>query len=123
MKDLKPLFDFSQLEEKSPNANGLTGQDIISVSQFDRDMLDYVFARGREMRELVQRVGGTDILKGRVLTALFYEPSTRTSSKMPWWIWSVCRRGSRAGSITIPAAAAWSSGCRSRWRRSTASVD
>ncbi|MCB8990413.1 MAG: aspartate carbamoyltransferase [Ardenticatenaceae bacterium] len=80
MKDLKPLFDFSQLEEKSPNANGLTGQDIISVSQFDRDMLDYVFARGREMRELVQRVGGTDILKGRVLTALFYEPSTRTSS-------------------------------------------
>jgi len=68
------------MEEKAPNGNGLTGQDIISVSQFDRDTLDYVFARGREMRELVKRVGGTDILRGHVLTALFYEPSTRTSS-------------------------------------------
>ena len=80
MKELKPLFDYSQMEEKAPNGNGLTGQDIISVSQFDRDTLDYVFARGREMRELVKRVGGTDILRGHVLTALFYEPSTRTSS-------------------------------------------
>ncbi len=80
MKELKPLFDYSQMEEKAPNSNGLTGQDIISVSQFDRDLLDYIFARGREMRELVQRIGGTDILRGHVLAALFYEPSTRTSS-------------------------------------------
>ncbi len=78
--DLKPLFNFDELPPKTKIGNGLTGQDIISVSQFDRDLLDYVFARGREMRELVQRVGGTDILRGHVLTALFYEPSTRTSA-------------------------------------------
>ncbi len=78
--NLKPLFNFDELPSKSQNGNGLTGQDIISVSQFDRDLLDYVFARGREMRQLVQHAGGTDILKGHVLTALFYEPSTRTSA-------------------------------------------
>ncbi|MCB8967697.1 MAG: aspartate carbamoyltransferase [Chloroflexota bacterium] len=65
---------------KSVNSNGLTGQDIISVDQFDRDKLDYVFTRAREMRELVKRVGGCDLLKGNILTALFYEPSTRTSA-------------------------------------------
>jgi aspartate carbamoyltransferase catalytic subunit len=32
------------------------------------------------MREMVQRVGGADLLKGYVLACLFYEPSTRTSS-------------------------------------------
>jgi carbamoyl-phosphate synthase/aspartate carbamoyltransferase/dihydroorotase/carbamoyl-phosphate synthase/aspartate carbamoyltransferase len=32
------------------------------------------------MREMVQRVGATDLLKGSVLACLFYEPSTRTSS-------------------------------------------
>jgi carbamoyl-phosphate synthase/aspartate carbamoyltransferase/dihydroorotase/carbamoyl-phosphate synthase/aspartate carbamoyltransferase len=32
------------------------------------------------MREMVKRVGGTDLLAGNVLTCLFYEPSTRTSA-------------------------------------------
>ncbi|MEJ2747549.1 MAG: aspartate carbamoyltransferase [Anaerolineae bacterium] len=68
------------MEEIVRNGNGLSGQDILSVSQFDRESLSYVFARAREMREMVQRVGGVDLLRGHVLTALFYEPSTRTSS-------------------------------------------
>ncbi|MDH3674133.1 MAG: aspartate carbamoyltransferase [Anaerolineae bacterium] len=58
----------------------MTGQHIISVSQFDADKLAYIFRRAREMREMVQRVGATDLLKGSVLACLFYEPSTRTSS-------------------------------------------
>jgi aspartate carbamoyltransferase catalytic subunit len=58
----------------------MAGMDILSVNQFDRGMLRYIFARAREMREMVQRVGEVDLLKGNVLTALFYEPSTRTSS-------------------------------------------
>ncbi|NHZ72748.1 MAG: aspartate carbamoyltransferase [Aquificales bacterium] len=65
---------------KALNSNGLTGEDIISVDQFDIDKLRYIFARAREMREMVNRVGGADLLKGSVLAALFYEPSTRTSS-------------------------------------------
>ncbi|MCB9098628.1 MAG: aspartate carbamoyltransferase [Anaerolineales bacterium] len=60
--------------------NGLTGKDVISVSQFNKDKIDYVFARAREMREMVDRVGAVDLLKGFVLACLFYEPSTRTSS-------------------------------------------
>jgi carbamoyl-phosphate synthase/aspartate carbamoyltransferase/dihydroorotase/carbamoyl-phosphate synthase/aspartate carbamoyltransferase len=32
------------------------------------------------MRELVERVGGCDLLKSAVLACLFYEPSTRTSA-------------------------------------------
>lgn len=80
LKTLTPLFNFDEMEEKQFKSNGLTGQDILSVAQFDREMLAYIFARGREMQELVERVGGCDLLRGHVLTALFYEPSTRTSS-------------------------------------------
>jgi carbamoyl-phosphate synthase/aspartate carbamoyltransferase/dihydroorotase/carbamoyl-phosphate synthase/aspartate carbamoyltransferase len=77
---LEPLFDFKE-EAKVPSfSNGLTGQDILSVSQFDREKLSYIFGRAREMREMVERVGGTNLLAGRVLTCLFYEPSTRTSA-------------------------------------------
>jgi aspartate carbamoyltransferase catalytic subunit len=80
MSDLTPLFNYANMLEKNPIGNGLTGQDVISVDQFDLDKLRYVFARAREMREMVQRVGGADLLKGYVLACLFYEPSTRTSS-------------------------------------------
>ncbi|MBK6326969.1 MAG: aspartate carbamoyltransferase [Chloroflexi bacterium] len=68
------------MTQKVANSNGLTGQDILSVDQFDRDTLSFIFSRAREMREMVQRVGSADLLKGYVLACLFYEPSTRTSS-------------------------------------------
>jgi len=80
MSELPPLFNYDEMLGKKPNNNGLTNQDIISVDQFDRDKLAYVFARAREMREMVQRVGRADLLTGFVLACLFYEPSTRTSS-------------------------------------------
>jgi aspartate carbamoyltransferase catalytic subunit len=53
---------------------------ILSVRQFSRDDLDYVFAVAEDMRVMVERVGTFDLLKGKVLANLFYEPSTRTSS-------------------------------------------
>lgn len=77
---LKPLFDFDELPPKQMAGNGFTGMDVLSVQQFNRDKLEYIFARAREMREMVERVGSTDLLKGFVLACLFYEPSTRTSS-------------------------------------------
>jgi len=80
MKKLTPLFDLDAMEPTQRNNNGLTGQDILSVAQFDREKLEYVFARGREMQAMVEKIGGTDLLKGHVLACLFYEPSTRTSS-------------------------------------------
>ena len=56
------------------------GKDIISVKQFNRADLEYVFAVAHEMRVMVERVGTFDLLKGKILASIFYEPSTRTSS-------------------------------------------
>jgi aspartate carbamoyltransferase catalytic subunit len=56
------------------------GKDIISVKQFQREDLEYVFGVAHEMRGMVERVGTFDLLKGKILANLFYEPSTRTSS-------------------------------------------
>lgn len=56
------------------------GKDIISVNQFNRGQLDYIFDVAHEMYEMVARVGSFDLLKGKILASLFYEPSTRTSS-------------------------------------------
>jgi len=80
IQDLPRLFDFADVLETETSSNGLTGQDIISVDQFDREKLSYLFHRAHEMREMVERVGSCDLLKGSILTCLFYEPSTRTSA-------------------------------------------
>ncbi len=58
----------------------LYGKDILSVSQFSRGDLEYIFGVAKEMRAMVERVGTFDLLKGKILANLFYEPSTRTSS-------------------------------------------
>jgi aspartate carbamoyltransferase len=60
--------------------NGFYGQDILSVSQFDKEKLAYIFRVAHEMRVLVERFGSADLLQGKILANLFYEPSTRTSS-------------------------------------------
>jgi len=53
---------------------------ILSVKQFSqRDLYD-LFAIANEIRLQVERNGSLDILKGKVLCTVFYEPSTRTSS-------------------------------------------
>jgi len=56
------------------------GKDVISVKQFSRDHLRDIFGVAQEMEEMVRRVGSFDLLKGKILANLFYEPSTRTSS-------------------------------------------
>ncbi len=56
------------------------GMDILSVKQFKRDDLEYIFGIAHEMAGMVRRVGTFDLLKGKILANLFYEPSTRTSA-------------------------------------------
>ena len=75
--------------------NGFYGKDIISVSQFSREDLEYIFGVAEEMRAIVKGKGSTDLLKGTVLACLFYEPSTRTSS-------SFIAAMSRLGGTVIP---------------------
>jgi aspartate carbamoyltransferase len=55
-------------------------QDILSIKQFDHDDIEFVFGVAEEMRAMVERVGAFDLLKGKLIANLFYEPSTRTSS-------------------------------------------
>jgi aspartate carbamoyltransferase len=56
------------------------GKDILSVKQFSRSDLEYIFDVAHEMNMMVDHVGTFDLLKGKILANLFYEPSTRTSS-------------------------------------------
>lgn len=56
------------------------GQDVLTVKQYSTEDLKYIFGVAHEMREMVARIGTFDLLKGKILANLFYEPSTRTSS-------------------------------------------
>jgi len=56
------------------------GQDILTVKQFNRADVEYIHGVAHEMRSMVERIGTFDLLKGKILANLFYEPSTRTSS-------------------------------------------
>ncbi|KAG8893035.1 hypothetical protein FRB99_002233, partial [Tulasnella sp. 403] len=53
---------------------------ILSIKQFSNEDVYDLFNLAHEMRLQVERNGTIDLLKGRVLCTLFYEPSTRTSS-------------------------------------------
>ncbi len=58
--------------------NMFYGQDILTADQFDREKLEFVMRMTVKMKKIVQTKGSTDILKGKIMTALFYEPSSRT---------------------------------------------
>ncbi len=49
---------------------------VIESQQFSRELLEEIFSRAHEMRLEPHRASGR--LQGRVMAALFYEPSTRT---------------------------------------------
>lgn len=60
--------------------SSLYKQHILSVTQFSRDQLHRLFNVAHEMRMTVKRSGSCELLKGKVMASMFYEPSTRTSS-------------------------------------------
>jgi aspartate carbamoyltransferase catalytic subunit len=47
---------------------------IISAKQFDRDDINYILNKAKEMLT----INNSNILKGKILSTLFFEPSTRT---------------------------------------------
>lgn len=75
---------------------------ILSVNEVTRKDLHLLFTVAQEMRIGVQRFGVLDILKGRLLCTLFYEPSTRTSA-------SFDAAMQRLGGRTLPIATSHSS--------------
>ena len=68
--------NLQELISRSP----LKQRHILSVDQFDRQNLHDLFTLAQEMTLNVARHGVLDILKGRLLCTIFYEPSTRTSA-------------------------------------------
>ena len=50
---------------------------VLSADQFTRDDLDKILARSYEMESIIA-AGGSKMCEGKILGALFYEPSTRT---------------------------------------------
>jgi aspartate carbamoyltransferase catalytic subunit len=52
------------------------GRDIISIEDFSREEINYILSISKAMEPLAQK--GSDMLKGKILATLFFEPSTRT---------------------------------------------
>jgi aspartate carbamoyltransferase catalytic subunit len=52
------------------------GRDIISIKDFSREELDYILKIAQAMEPLAAK--GSDMLRGKILATLFFEPSTRT---------------------------------------------
>jgi aspartate carbamoyltransferase catalytic subunit len=52
------------------------GRDIISIEDFSRQEIDHILDVSRTMEPLASK--SSDMLKGKILATLFFEPSTRT---------------------------------------------
>ena len=52
------------------------GRDIISIKDFSREEISYIFKTAKSMEPSAAK--GSDLLRGRILATLFFEPSTRT---------------------------------------------
>lgn len=57
-------------------AFNFTDRDIISIRDFTREEIDYMLEVAETMEPLAKI--GSDMLRGRILATLFFEPSTRT---------------------------------------------
>jgi aspartate carbamoyltransferase catalytic subunit len=54
----------------------LKGRDVVSVLDFSHEEIDQIFRVAQRLEPLAKE--GTNLLKGKVLATLFFEPSTRT---------------------------------------------
>lgn len=54
------------------------GKDIISIKDFSKKEINYILSYSKKMLPYAKGEKYHDILRGKVLSALFFEPSTRT---------------------------------------------
>ena len=52
------------------------GRDIISIKDFTKEEINYILKIAQAMEPMAAK--GSDMLKGKILATLFFEPSTRT---------------------------------------------
>ncbi|CAH1761161.1 8334_t:CDS:10 [Entrophospora sp. SA101] len=74
------LLIFSPPEITLDITHSILPSHIISAKPFSRNDLHLLFGIANEMRTLVERYGSINLLQGRIMFTLFYEPSTRTSA-------------------------------------------
>ncbi len=58
----------------------LKGKDILDGAQFTREEIEHIMAVADGFRAQLERARGLDLLKGYVMGALFFEPSTHAHS-------------------------------------------
>jgi carbamoyl-phosphate synthase/aspartate carbamoyltransferase len=79
-----PLMSVQHLDlgldlTSSGSANYFRGKHILSATQFGKPEMKVLFMLATDMKNMVERTGSADLLKGKVLGNVFYEPSTRTA--------------------------------------------
>jgi carbamoyl-phosphate synthase/aspartate carbamoyltransferase len=90
-------LDVSPLHALLSQPSSFKNSHVLSVTQYTRADLHLLFTVAQQMRLGVQRQGVLDVLKGRLLCTMFYEPSTRTSSSFDA---AMQRLGGRTVAIT-----------------------
>ncbi|ORX60617.1 carbamoyl-phosphate synth [Hesseltinella vesiculosa] len=75
-----PRYEISASLARVFNRSPFYRNHILKAKQFDRNDLHLLFGVASEMRNLVELYGSINLLQGRVLSTMFFEPSTRTSS-------------------------------------------
>jgi len=65
--------------ETTTAVSAFEGMHVLATSQFDDAMLATLFEAAKQMKHMVATKGKSDLLRGKILANVFYEPSTRTS--------------------------------------------
>jgi aspartate carbamoyltransferase catalytic subunit len=60
------------------NMGTLKGKDILHGNQFSRKEIDAILKTAAQMERELKSKGSLNLLKGKILVTLFFEPSTRT---------------------------------------------
>ncbi len=63
--------------KKSPS---LKGKDILSLDQFSSEEIKEILYTAKKLKPLRELAKPSNILSGKIISLLFYEPSTRTFS-------------------------------------------
>lgn len=58
--------------------NNFKGKDILSLDQFSSKDLDKLFKVTKKMKHIATNAKASNLLKGNIITLVFYEPSSRT---------------------------------------------
>ena len=60
--------------------NKFFNKSLVTVESLMKEDIYFLFSKADEMKKLVEEKGGGERLEGKILAALFYEPSSRTFS-------------------------------------------